>query len=803
MAKIKPLEIRPAQGGALVTALSPEAPGLTGYLVKRDYRRVDDGEERVEGHDYLRPNASIPLGNQPMFLEGEEVTLIHEVKRPNGERCLVVGTQTKLWRFVTQTGGGYYDSDYYTSAADYFSSNPGEWILIGEGFSASGKRWQAADINGYVVLNNGVDLPVTYRVEELAVTPIYELRELGVASVGCINEFLDYLVLGNVRQVQEQDLAGLMGLLNSGATIGVQGNRVAGQAVIGTIAAGSTILNASGGLFGAIFFSVGDIVRFTNGFTAKIVALIPAGAPSSNSVLLDTAPDMDISAGIFIITRPRFSASGTVRDTNVLEAYWNPPGAGPWDGSAVFTDGSGTTYNMEDSTWYVMFENGWSSMIASVTDFKTAVLDQTPPMDIIGMGFTIYPKLYVMTLSHGSFVFTDAMVGQEIFSGYKKRRLLSVVAGSNGLKGIMNTDYNFNGPIVMTNPAAYAAYTGRTDGLGYRVMWCGKPGEPQRWAASTPATMLTGDTRVVLDYPMKSLKVGDAVAVLGAGAAGGNLLTTITFIAGAVVLVADAASTSITSAGGGLIARQDAIGTAAGFEDLVDDGSSILAMEKLGRGKALIIFRETSIFIGADSGQAVPPFAFDITYGGAAARDERSGCLAFSHAVGNVEDQKLVYPAAGDFYTFDLINRTPQIFVPLHDVANLFYEVAEASDEDGVFVVENPITRELVWFYPTESDNADKCLRYDYVRGTVSTSPLDVSAAGLVSRPVTDSTPDGDMMFVMACRLPVTAPAGDRVIVSTPDRAAVLPDFMALKDIATGKPVIVRVKDGQAVASDY
>ena len=194
MTKSQPIEIRPSAGGRLMTGASSEAAGIANWTIKRDFRRDLDGEVRSEGCDQFAPDPSNPA--QPAT-NGEPITLIAMVRQPNGRAAVVVGTKTTLYRYFGLDNGAYFEDGYIE--AGYFDDNPGNWITIGGGFSTSGRRWEALSINGYLVLNNAADLPLTYRVEELEARPIHELREQGIASVGTIAEHDGILVCGDIR----------------------------------------------------------------------------------------------------------------------------------------------------------------------------------------------------------------------------------------------------------------------------------------------------------------------------------------------------------------------------------------------------------------------------------------------------------------------------------------------------------------------------------------------------------------------------------------------------------------------------
>ena len=145
---------------------------------------------------------------------GEAITLIAMVRQPNGRTAVVVGTKTTLYRYFGLDNGAYFEDGYIE--AGYFDDNPGNWITIGSGFSTSGRRWEALSINGYLVLNNAADLPLTYRVEEMEARPIYELREQGIASVGTIAEHDGILVCGDIRQLNSDKHIQIMSTLPVG-----------------------------------------------------------------------------------------------------------------------------------------------------------------------------------------------------------------------------------------------------------------------------------------------------------------------------------------------------------------------------------------------------------------------------------------------------------------------------------------------------------------------------------------------------------------------------------------------------------
>jgi hypothetical protein len=205
-AKFKSVNYKPKDGGQLFTALSGELAGVANYVEKQDWRRDLDVEVRREGHEYFNPGGSSSAGEAfPDNPAGNAINLIHMTRRPNGDSALIVGTETNLYRYMKMDDAAYVDSTYMATSNYFVATNP-NWIKIGSGFTnkANGaKRWQAVNLNGYTVLNNGYDLPVVYRSEDHEAVPIYELRESGVSSVGCIASYNGILMLGDITEVSD------------------------------------------------------------------------------------------------------------------------------------------------------------------------------------------------------------------------------------------------------------------------------------------------------------------------------------------------------------------------------------------------------------------------------------------------------------------------------------------------------------------------------------------------------------------------------------------------------------------------
>lgn len=272
----RPVDIRPGMGGHLLSDISKDTIGETNYAVKRNWRRVLDRERVCEGYDYFQPNTDFGVNDQPFPLapdNDEPITLQITARRPNGEEAFICGTPTRLFRFN------------YSAAV---------WEQIGSGFSADAGRWQPVNINGYLVLNNAVDLPVVFRVEWDEVMPLYELRDQGVASVGWIAEFNGALMLGNINEMTTAELAASRALIYSLTTTG---------SLVGTT------FTASAG-----YFSTTDVGRHLvlTDQAYRIVAYI-----SATQVTVDRAATAVHAASTFFITNP--SQYGRLTGSNHIQ----------------------------------------------------------------------------------------------------------------------------------------------------------------------------------------------------------------------------------------------------------------------------------------------------------------------------------------------------------------------------------------------------------------------------------------------------------------------------------------------------
>lgn len=265
-----PVTVKPGQGGDLVTRMAFDNVGPANYTIKRDWRRVMDSEIRREGDVLFYPNTGIAIGTQPTPpTDGSPITLIHHARKPDGKTALIVGTQDQLFRFYSFEDGEVYAGDTGGSgvyATGVYEDISGSWISIWSSPNAAGHRWEAVEVSGKTVFNNGSDLPMLYDVSWDAVKPIYELREQGIARVGTIGEFNGALFCGDISEVIDTDLPAWMT------------GRSSADAVTITMSAG--FITASGSFFKStdvgqtiIFKNTGEYATITSFFSATHVQI--------------------------------------------------------------------------------------------------------------------------------------------------------------------------------------------------------------------------------------------------------------------------------------------------------------------------------------------------------------------------------------------------------------------------------------------------------------------------------------------------------------------------------------------------
>lgn len=214
---------------------------------------------------------------------------------------------------------------------------------------------------------------------------------------------------------------------------------------------------------------------------------------------------------------------------------------------------------------------------------------------------------------------------------------------------------------------------------------------------SVPASITTATAILTLAWPLASFSVGDMVQVNGAGAAGGNLRTSIAAISvdGLQWTLADNA---LTTAADTEVARPNDLDSIAGYDDIEDDGSAIILEIPL--KTQLMTFKASGhIWQTYYTGDIDTPFAKDRV-------TKKAGVAPrFPRAVVNItndnNEEYLLFPGAKHFYRFDLGSQAPQqelLFMGAEK--QLFFSRIKGLGTYDVWAADNLCTDEVFFAYP-------------------------------------------------------------------------------------------------------
>lgn len=517
----RPIEIKPSSGGRLMSSLSKKNAGLANYCTKRDFRRFFDREVRSEGHSLFSP--ALFSGDIPMPAASGDITLSIQLRHPNGRKAIIVGTETTIWKYTGTDDPLYVVADYVDD--DYVSEDLAAWKVIGSGFATGARRWEAEQTNGYLVLNNGVDLPMTYRLTDETVLPIYELRENAVASIGTIHMLNNILMCGDVREIFDSKHTEIMSTIPIGtfSQTGAQKagvNAVVNSGVSGV--AGNTITAASAGFnSGAGFIGlVGKTIRMVNGIERTI-----------DSVTSQTIATLSGTADIAEPAMPFYILPGDGSEFNlspISSTSLTVAGAGsPFVNGTYVFDGVDTwlkdTGDFKISHSFIGFWTLESIISPLVYYFGPAYTGgQIPPSS----GWSPYagaPPEPSFTLNAGASI--PNLVGLKLYwdNGYSR----TVVAVNGSIITVDDDGPIPSGNVSVENPLAYARFTDSTfiDRIQYRELWA-MPDKPRRFEAVYYGTVVPSSEVITLDYPVKSVgfEGGD---ILVTGLKNGNLPCTV------------------------------------------------------------------------------------------------------------------------------------------------------------------------------------------------------------------------------------------------------------------------------------
>lgn len=196
--KFKHFSLMVPQGGQLIAGSnSQDTAGSANYVEKINFRRETDGEVRREGWTRLTLSEIDELDTADQLAELPNQGTLDE-NLPI--RLLTQFSSNEKLILIAGSGNSIYSLEEDVGAWKKIASNVGSLDLSG-----GGKHWETVVIDGFLILNNGYDLPLIYRQGWTCAFPMYSLRERGIVRVGTMSDFDGRLFLGDVTYIEEQN----------------------------------------------------------------------------------------------------------------------------------------------------------------------------------------------------------------------------------------------------------------------------------------------------------------------------------------------------------------------------------------------------------------------------------------------------------------------------------------------------------------------------------------------------------------------------------------------------------------------
>lgn len=304
------------------------------------------------------------------------------------------------------------------------------------------------------------------------------------------------------------------------------------------------------------------------------------------------------------------------------------------------------------------------------------------------------------------------------------------------LSGILNGGSPYG--LVASNKVQRKSYMKLTSNVG----------NPRDFAATVAGTGTAGTPTLTIAWPMASFQNGNEITIIGAGAAGGNLTTTISNITGTTITLA---TNILTSVSGADTQKTAALDTWVASYDLEDDGTEI--MRALPLGNRMVVYKGSGdIFVGYFTGDIDEPWIYDRVY---TPKGESRG-LRFPYTLVNVGGRYHLYAGDRHFYTFSLGSQRPEP----HPVLGLcektlFFDKVAAYTSDystvknTTFAAVNGCTSEIFFLVPAAG--GDTALAYDFAneRASVVTG-FAFTCAATIHKPTALKTSDQqELYFIM------------------------------------------------------
>jgi len=772
------IQFKPTKGGDLVTKSSAATIGLANYTTKRNFRREYDQEVRREGDVLFRPNKDLPLDIQayPPLPSDEEINLIYSGRSPRGTLALVIATPTTIFRYLGIDDVATYFEEPFLGATGP-DAVVGNYPVFGAEVSAVQTTHQQITIKGkwteYSPTNpNGMSLGQTIDILDGTVTT-HTLTVVGISY--------NNAVLPQDRETTftvAENITGL-GILPGDTLIGpdtiypVYSTDASDQWLEINPPHDPTDSQSSKYKFSKLGHrweveNISGTLVFNNGYDLPIAYNIDDLSVEFLFELRENGygfvDNIDETNGLLI------AADVSEISTNDLEEIMNTSDITGINGQNAaiqpfldITKSTRTQYRMIGSP--VANPKRWGSIVEGSMDVGTNVLRTKFPMFSWTSGDELLIPRAGASLTYAPWAPNDTSIwGAGVTVSYGGTLYKSDNAGTgSGLAATpeaettinwisQGTDYNqdlittlTSGPKTVLTVDIGTAPSG-VPGSHFTFFLAGVEVTLTEGVGFTGATTTTQlrdaiVTKLSTDPSPDFVELQAAYSFAGrstdeivitpasSGKSPGVYGIDVNVLSGAEIVrhveygVVDNAGATITDE---IVQRNDILelGPQPFSYDLDDDSSGILRMEDV-QG-TLVVFKDTTIFLGRYTGDVDDPFTFRIVYRGEDTIFWRWGLV-------RVNGDYLVYPGRNKFFRFDVITANPVPMEKLSLCDDIFYSNVERADMERVYGSVNTITSEIWWNFP--NGVTDKALCWDYKFNTCSTVDKYYSASESIESP--------------------------------------------------------------------
>lgn len=673
--RYKSFTFAPAQGGMLMASVSKDTVGVKNYTTKRDFRRKLDREQRREGYDYFAPKDDLFSGQYSQDTgTSAEINLVHMARRPNGDKAVIVGTTTGyLLRYEGKDEVRYFndvrDSNFLDADGDGDKDFDDSYVQISFGselvsgnYSNNVKNVSVSTGSEYYFKKGGAEISLTNGNQSLTASGFFKAQ----SSTVTLNSYVgDAAVSASIKKRN---------------TSSDYSKSVPDEWRI-IHSPDSNSVNRK--RWEAV--NINGYAIFNNGADLPLVYRV----------------EQDKAEPIYALREAGIARVGSIAELN---------------GILVCGDISQIQEDDLDSYMKTASPYGYYTGPVDKVGYRVVFSDVDRP-DSFGAtaNATIFEGARVMAWS-----WQPKSIGRD-----EVTIVGAGVGGGNLTANIVGQYSKTATPVTVATPRKSVVYNEGEYLEGVKLL---DSDEKEFEGINVSALSAAIEEGEVIFFDNGSSLELEKSASQGATVLYGKLLGNIsgTQKGNAAQYYAKLDREAYESVNKTEVAKSGAYSSTSGFDDLQDDGSTILKMAKL--QNVLVIYKETSIFIAEYTGNTDAPFRFN------SIKIPSAKCLKYRHTVVNAEGMAHIYAGNSSFYTFDLSSRKPKEIVAFKNADTLFFDNAEIANTESIFATDNQLTKEI-WFVTNKGASSDKAICYDYIFRTLSTTSITATAAATVEKP--------------------------------------------------------------------